>query len=230
MDAERATVPHGSWEAGAGVVAMRLDTGVVGDQRARAALLDAVLREVAEVGWERAAVAAVCERAGVSTATFLALFCDKQACFMAAGHDFVERVLAHMRGTLRDVEGWETRVRVGLEAFLAYVAAHPHAARALFVEGMALVPDALALRDHALHSFARFVDRRGDGATAQAGPSALISEATVGGVYGIVARRVREGRIDTLPELAASLAYFLLAPVVDRPRAREEPVAVAVAT
>lgn len=146
---------------------------------------------------------------------------------MAAGHDFVERALASMRIALRGVTGWESRVRVGLDAFLVFVAAHPHAARALFVEGMALVPDALVLRDHALRSFAEFIEPRGGAAPAANSSSALVSEATVGGIYGIVARRVREGRVDTLPDLLSALAYFLLAPVVGCPRAREELVAVA---
>lgn len=227
MDAERAATPHGSWEVGTGVVAIRLESEPDVHVDARAALLDAVLCEVAEAGWDRTAVNAICERAGVPVSTFRELFDDEQACFMAAGHDFVEKVLDHMRNALQGVSGWELRVRVGLGAFLTFVATHPHAARALFVEGMALVPDALALRDHALRTFAGFVAVRRDGSPGAGGADALVPEAAVGGVYGIVARRVREGRIETLPDLASALAYFLLAPMVEPPRARGELVAIA---
>jgi len=220
MDAELATTPHGLWEAGADAVASHVPAA---RDRVREALLTAVVAEVADVGWDRATVAGICRRAGVQVADFDAQFGDKHDCFATAGRIFVDELLASIRAALRGVEEWEAGVRAALGALLTYLAHHPQEARAFLVEALMAGPEALANRDIALRSFASFLAARQLALRDPAGgPSALVSEATVGGIYGIVARRVRDGQIDSLPELRSALAYFLLAPLVGCPRARLE--------
>lgn len=227
MDAELAGTPHRLWEVGVSAIPEGLRGAAAADVAAREALLAAVVEEVADSGYERAAVDAICRRAGVSVETFEALFPSKLGLFVAAGRDFVDELLGHVRGALRGVEEWETGVRAGLGAFLTYLAAHPQAARAFFVEGLAAGREALAVRDIALHTFSSFLDTQQLAVRDGGGPTPLASEATVGGIYGIVARRVRDGQTGSLPELLSALAYFLLAPVVGCPRARLELVGVA---
>lgn len=183
-----------------------------GDRGARAALLEAVVAEVAEHGWAAASVPAICRRAGHPPATFHLLFDDKESCFLAAAHDFVDTLLGRVAKALRSTHDEEAATCAGLAAVLTYLAEHPGAARAFFVEGLLAGPEALATRDLALHAFAELIDRhrlrRGDGSA-----SGIVSEAGVGGVYGIVTTRIRRGETESLPQLVSSLVYFMLAPV-----------------
>lgn len=205
MDVELAGAPHRSWEAGVDPKHLA----------ARDALFDAVAQEVAMLGWSRANVAGICRRAGVSVAAFDALFADKQSCFVAAGRAFAGDLFALVERASHGTGDWESGVRAGLGAFLEYIAEHPAAARAFLVEGLSAGPEALAVRDVALRTFADLLCGAECVRAVGASP-ALASEASVGGVYDIVTRRVRDGQVAALPDLLSALAHFLLAPRVCR--------------
>lgn len=190
--------------------------------RARADLVAAVVAEVAELGYQQASVAGICERAGVPLTVFAEEFADKEACFLEACQELADALLTQVAAAVESTPDWQDGVRAGLGAFLTYLAEHPSAARACLVEGLAAGPEALAIRDLAMRAFAHFVDIFHTRASEAGGHSTLVSEASVGGIYGIVIRRIRNGQTSTLPELLSSLAYFLLAPVVGCPRARRE--------
>jgi AcrR family transcriptional regulator len=202
MDGEQAGAPHRAWEAGA-----------------RARLIAAVIAEVAEAGYSRTSVADICARSGVSPTVFEREFATKQACFLAACQALADALIARVRASLHGTRDWRDGVRAGLDAFLTHLAEHPAAARACMVEGLAAGPEVLAIRDVAMRDF---VDLFNAHAPTEAHRSELVSEASVGGVYGIVLRRIRDGDTGALPGLVSALAYFLLAPVVGCPRARLE--------
>lgn len=212
MDVELAGMAHPRPRAGG-------DAPSTGELRER--LLAAALAEVAERGYGAGQVAGICVRAGVSRRTFHTEFRGKEACFLAACQDFVDELVGTVRGAVRDARDWEEGVRGGLGALLSYLADHPLAARACIVESLAAGPAVLAVRDLALRAFADLVDLFHAMAPGAPAPSALLTQASVGGVYGIIQRRIREGDTGALPGLVSSLAYFLLAPVVGRPRALE---------
>src|SRR5258708_2487926 len=223
MDADHAAAPHPTREVAGRTGEHHADgSGATLESVARAALLDAIVTEVAEVGYEAASVASICRRSAVAQTLYCELFADKQACFLAACRAFADEILARVSAASEGVRDWERGVRAGLDAFLTYLADHPSAAHALLIEGLAAGPEALAIRDIAMRAFAGFLDTFPERDGEVRDRAALVSEASVGGIYGIVTRRIRDGKTSTLPELSSSLSYFLLAPVVGCPRARLE--------
>jgi AcrR family transcriptional regulator len=196
-----------------------MDVEQAGSEQVRARLLAAIVAEVAEVGYNGTSVAGICLRAGVSRTVFEREFASKHACFVAACQALADALIARVRASLHGARDWRDGVRAGLEAFLTHLAEHPATARACMVEGLAAGPEVLAIRDVAMRDF---VDLFNFQAPTEAQRSELVSEASVGGVYGIVLRRIRDGDTGTLPGLASALAYFLLAPVVGCPSARLE--------
>lgn len=221
MDTGLIRTARGTWEAGvAGSRDGRVRLGA-SERGARAALVRAVVEVVAACGYEAAGVDAICGRAGVAPEVFAELFAGKQECFIAAACVFVDALIAEVGAAVRHAEDWESGTRAALSAALLYLAEHPAEARAFFAEGLSAGREALAVRDLAMHAFCDFIDML-QARARDALPSGLVSEAAVGGLYGILATRIRNGETGSLPDLASSLAYFLLAPVVGRPRARRE--------
>jgi hypothetical protein len=107
------------------------------------------------------------------------------------------------------------RVELGLQAFLECCAAEPELARMCIVEVLAAGPRARARRDVALFEFASFIEYPRAEARGEAAPS-LVSEAIVGGLYGILYTRVGRGETATLPGLADELMDTGLRQLVER--------------
>ena len=220
MSAEKTEAPRSGQGVDENVAGTRLSTQ---DGTHRDRLLEAIVAEVDERGYEATTVAGVCRRAGTTLAVFGANFAGKADCFLAACQALADTLLSQVRAALESSRDWQDGVRAGLAAFLAYLADHPGAARACMVEGFAAGPEAVQIRDATMRSFVGLFDDFQDRAVdAGATTRALVSEAAVGGVYEIVARRIRDGAAESLPELLPALAYFLLAPVLGRPQARRE--------
>jgi AcrR family transcriptional regulator len=211
MQTESVRRPDGTWEAGASER----------DGRVREALLESVVAEVAATGYEAATFAAICARAGVDAATGLRHFAGKEDCYLAAAHRFVAALLDAVKAAVRRATDWETGTGDGLGAFLSYLADHPAAARAFLGEGLSAGRQALAVRDMAMRAFCDYIDMVQLHTPDLQRPPAPVTEASVGGIYGIVAARIRSGETACLPALRGSLAYFLAA-AVGRPRARRE--------
>jgi len=220
--ADQAGAPHHA--RGAGTVTQghrsRARGSDTGDPRG--ALLAAIVSEVAERGYKRTTMVGICSRAGVTPTVFREHFASTETCFLAACRAFADELISRVARALDGSVDWEDGVRTGLGVFLEYLAEHPEAARACMVEGLAAGPEALAIRDVGMRAFAHFVDAFQHRAPDIVEANVLFSEATVGGIYGIVIRRIRDGETSTLPQLLSSLAYFLLAPIVGCPRARLE--------
>ncbi|TMC55647.1 MAG: hypothetical protein E6J20_00135 [Chloroflexi bacterium] len=88
-------------------------------------------------------------------------------------------------------------------------------------------PEALEIRDVTIRAFARLLDAFQRHDPDSVGPTALVSEATVGGIYAIVIRRIRDGEARSLPRLGSSLAPLLLSPIVGYPQAQRELASIA---
>jgi AcrR family transcriptional regulator len=191
----------------------------------RARLLDAVIDAVDELGYADTTVADICRRAGVGRADFLDVFPDKHACFLAACNALSDALIGRAAAAVEEAADWQQTLRAGLGSVLAYLAHHPVEARACLVEGLAAGPEALAIRDVTMGAFATLLDAFLDSVPEVVASSAPVSEATVGGIYEVIIRRIRDGQTSSLPQLRSSLAYVLLAPVVGGERARLEAAA-----
>jgi AcrR family transcriptional regulator len=117
----------------------------------RAKLLDAMVRVVAEKGYEAATVADAVRLARVSRGTFYELFESKEACLAAAyrlGHDVLA---ARVSEAIRTATDWREELRLGLRAYLRTFDEEPLFARVYLLEWAPVAAE----RDAAIRRFAR---------------------------------------------------------------------------
>ena len=117
----------------------------------RAKLLDAMVRVVAEKGYETATVADAVKLARVSRGTFYELFDSKEACLAAAYRLGQEVLAARVSQAVREAGDWREELRLGLRAYLQTFDEEPLFARVYLLE-WAPVHTA---REEALRRFAR---------------------------------------------------------------------------
>ena len=87
-------------------------------QNQRERLLAALAECLEEKGYERTTVASIGKRAGVSKSDFYKQFESKDACFVAAYDDAVERIRATVKEACADRKDWGNGVLESLDALL----------------------------------------------------------------------------------------------------------------
>jgi AcrR family transcriptional regulator len=185
---------------------------VVSNQRER--ILDAVLQAASQSGYAAMRIEDVIAIAGVSRRTFYDHFANKEEAFLAAYELVLEQLLSGVTSAFASGEGWTSRVRRGLAAFLNLLASEPVLAQVCVVEALAAGPRALARRTEAMEAFQALLQPpKGDAlATSTAPPVAV--EAIVGGIYEVIYSRVTSNRTEELPSLLPSLLHSALLPFV----------------
>lgn len=100
----------------------------------RERILDAATQVFAEQGFERASFGAIAEAVGVSRPVVYDHFGSKEELHLLLLQRERDRILEHVRAELTADGSPEERVARALDAFFAYVEAHPYAWRMLFRE------------------------------------------------------------------------------------------------
>ncbi len=140
-------------------------------------------------GYAAANVSAVIGEAAVSRPTFYENFADRDACFIAAidtGHDVL---LGYVEAAVAEAPpGHETAALV--EAVVEFTTADPALARFVMSESMGGGPAALDARDAGVARVARVAESARD---PQVAAPDLDHEVLVGGLYRLLARRLRRG-------------------------------------
>jgi AcrR family transcriptional regulator len=126
-------------------------TPLLNEKPQRAKLLDAMVRVVAEKGYEAATVADAVKLARVSRGTFYELFDSKEACLAAAYALGCDVLAARVSEAVKEAQDWQDEIRLGLRAYLETFDAEPQFARVYLLD-RSPVP---AERDAALRRFAR---------------------------------------------------------------------------
>lgn len=127
----------------------------------RAKLLDAMVRVVAEKGYEAATVADAVRLARVSRGTFYELFESKGACLAAAYRLGLDVLAARVTEAVRGAKDWREELRLGIRAYLHTFDEEPLFARVYLLEWAPVAAE----RDAAIRRFARRYSRsfaRGD--------------------------------------------------------------------
>lgn len=189
-------------------------------QNQRERLLAGLADCLQERGYEGTTVTMIGSRAGVSKSDFYKQFESKDACFLAAYDDAVERIRANVLGACEASGEWARRVLAGLEALLNHLAAEPAQAGLVLVEGLRA---GRGIYDRYQAAVSSFVPPLRDGAPAPAGgerPPQATDEAVVGGIASLLARRVIAGETAQLPELLPEIAEFALTPYLGAAEAR----------
>lgn len=180
---------------------------IVENQRAR--LVSGMIAAVAEVGYGKATVAKVIKPAKVSRRTFYETFAGKEDCYRAAYEESFEFLRDRTLAAASE-EPWPNSIRLGLEALLESLAAHPKLAT-FFLISPAGVDDAAASRHHlAMRELVEALVAEAPGAGA-GGPRI---EALAGGLARLTAMKVSAGQADELPALLPDLVELSLRPFV----------------
>jgi len=189
-------------------------------QNQRERLLVALAECLEERGYDGTTVSTIGKRAGVSKSDFYKQFESKDACFIAAYDDAVERVRARVLEACPESEDWPTRVLGGLTALLDFFAAEPAQAALVLVEGLRAGRGVYDRYQGALQSFLPYLR---SGAPEPAGakpPPEATDEAVIGGIASLLGRRVLAGETASLGELLPEIAEFALTPYVGATEAR----------
>jgi AcrR family transcriptional regulator len=180
----------------------------------RERLIAAMLRAASELGYRKANVQDVIERAGVSRPTFYEHFDNKEDCFLTAFDTTATRLRQRIASAAdKGGESWRNRLRFGLETLLHFASTEPDAARTLIVEARAASVEAVMRRDELLEHFAGCIDTEVQDLLPDAPSySSITSAGIVGGVEALLYSRLNKGEFETLDSLLPSLMYFVVLP------------------
>jgi len=185
---------------------------VLESQRGR--MLEAIAEAVAEKGYAATTVGDVVSAAGVSRKTFYEHFTDKENCFLAAWDTGVQVLFGSIRASRERVGDPIERMRAGVRAYLATLAAEPAFARSFLIEVVAAGPRAEARRAEVHARFAELLTTLHEQARCEMPelpkvPPA-IPRAAVGAINELVSDYVRAGRTEQLPELEDTILHLEL--------------------
>jgi AcrR family transcriptional regulator len=189
-------------------------------QNQRERLLAALADCLYERGYEETTVAMIGKRAGVSKSDFYKRYESKDACFLAAYDDVVERIRETLLAACAGRDDWAGGVLDALAALLAFVAEEPARARLVLAEGLRAGKGVYDRYQEALRSFVPYLR---EGAPAPAGgprPPEATDEAVVGGIASLLARRLLAGGIESLDDFLPEIGEFALTPYLGAAEAR----------
>jgi AcrR family transcriptional regulator len=134
---------------------------LLSDRPQRARLLEAMVRAVAEKGYEAATVADAVRLARVSRGTFYELFESKEACLRAAYQVGYEVLEERIRTAVRDASDWREELRVGIRAYLQTLEQDPIFARVYLVEAQVVWAEREAVFGHFARRYAKTFAKSG---------------------------------------------------------------------
>jgi AcrR family transcriptional regulator len=191
-------------------------------QNQRERLIAGLTEVLYEVGYQKTTVSLIGARASVSKSDFYKHFQSKDECFFAAYEAAIERI----RKVVVDAcaaqpkAEWALRVRDGIAALLACLAADPALASLSLVEGLRAGRGVYDRYQAAVESFVPYL-REGAPPTPDGDPApAATDEAVVGGIASLLGRRVLAGEAEKIDELLPDVLEFALTPYLGVTEAR----------
>lgn len=194
---------------------------VARNQRDR--LVAGVTAALYDLGYMRTTVSVIGRYAGVSKSDFYKHFEDKDDCFHVAFDEAVRRLRSRVHdacGREQAPSQWALRVRDGLGALIAFLAANPALASLTLVEGLRAGRGVYSRYQAALEGFAPWLRAGAPPPPAGGRPPVAVDEAVVGGVASLLGRRVVVGKAERLGEMLPGTLEFVLTPYVGAPEAR----------
>ena len=179
---------------------------------ARERLLEAMLIELGERGYDGISVADVLTLAGVSKADFEVEYADKDSCLFAAYEQLTERLARTTAAGCALGGEWPARGRGGLEALLEELAGAPTLAQVAIRTFPAISPEARARYQGFIEDFAALLREGRESAEGGAELPAEVEMLAVGAAEAIVFEEIAAGRAAQLPALAPAILFSLLVP------------------
>jgi AcrR family transcriptional regulator len=190
------------------------------DHRHGARILRAMIATAGEHGVQAASVQRVSDAAGVSTATFRALFADRGECLLAALQCGVELARQGALEAYAAKLSWIERIRAGLFALLEIFDVDRPLARLCLLEAQAIGPAAQDYRGELLAQLASLVDEGRRSARVQ--PPPLTAEGVLGGTISIVQTHLLDPQPASLRALINPLMSFIAFPYLGSGAARAQ--------
>jgi AcrR family transcriptional regulator len=171
-------------------------------------VLETMLLTCGELGYARATVREICERARITQDRFHRRFGGKEACFARAYEGAANRLAAQVLDACQEAASWREGFRAGLAELLRFVAEQPLLAKALLIEVRAARGQAWAKHQQAIERLAGAVDaaRREPGANTSA--TSLTAQFIVGAVEESICVEIGVGRTAQVERLLPDLAHL----------------------
>lgn len=189
-------------------------------QNQRERLLAALADCLNERGYDRTTVSLIGKHAGVSKSDFYKHFESKDACFLAAYDDAIERIREQVRGACEQAGEWAAAVLAALAALLDFLAAEPAQARLVLVEGLRAGRGVYDRYQDALQGFVPLLRNGAPVPADGTSPPAATDEAVVGGIASLLAHRILNGETEKLSQFLPEIAEFALTPYLGAAEAR----------
>jgi AcrR family transcriptional regulator len=194
--------------------------GVPDIQRAR--IMAALVEVSRERGAPRVTVAHIVARSGVSRRTFYEMFEDREACFLAAFDEAIERATTRVLPAYRGAVGWQAQVRAGLAALLEFLDDEPGLGGLCVVDALGAGPEALERRARIVCVLVDAVDRGRVEAKVGLRPTRLTAEGVVGGVLSVLYARLCEEDPGSMVKLLSALMGMVVMPYLGAAAAGRE--------
>jgi AcrR family transcriptional regulator len=182
------------------------------DRATQERLLDAMLVEFAETGYEAMAIEDVLMRCGVSAEEFAAEFTDKDACMFAAYERLTEQLIARATHGCELGEAWPEKIRLGLEALVDEFAAKPKIARVLMRSFPSIRPAAYTRYVQFLEAFAPFFSEGRKFAEVSEELPGEVEMLAVGAAEAIIFEEIEADRASNLPSMVPAILFSVLVP------------------
>jgi len=176
----------------------------------RGRLEGAMVEAVARHGFAGTTLRELVTLAGVSKTTFYEHFESKQDCFLAAFDEIAQQTRERVGAAYRQPGDFREKLVAGLGTFMQMAVEQPAAASLATVESLSLGTAGVEHWERASHDFELMIQQSFDHSPAPREVSALTVRAVVGGIRGVVYRRLRAGAPEELPGLVEMLVDWAL--------------------
>ncbi|HET9164134.1 MAG TPA: TetR/AcrR family transcriptional regulator [Solirubrobacterales bacterium] len=175
------------------------------DRGADAEVLETMLLTVGEMGYSKATVREVVERARITQDRFHRRFGTKEACFARAYKEAADRLGSQILETCRDATSWREGFRAGLTELLRFVAEQPLQAKALLLEVRAARGDAWSVHQDVVERLTSALEtaRQEPGARPDSNP--MTAGFIAGAIEESLSIEIAAGRAEEAPFLLDDL-------------------------
>jgi AcrR family transcriptional regulator len=173
-------------------------------------MLDAVVKIMADGGYEEMSVARISGVAGVSRRTFYDLFEDREDCFLAAFDALVARAAKLMAASYAHANGWLDQTRRALLALLEFLDSEPGVCALLVVDALKAGPRVQKRRAQILGDLSRVLQENAPPSKTGKELPALMGEGVAASVFSVIHSRL----FSAPPAAMAGLLNPLMAMIV----------------
>ena len=191
------------------------------ERNQRNRLLAALIRAVADSGYNAVTITAVAEGAGVTTRTFYKYFTSVEDCYLGAFDAGVELLTEPLVEAYGSAEEWPRKVRAALAAALGFFAASPDLARLLLTEPFVAGTNVSRRYQEEIARLAPFLREGRELSAAGSGFPDTTERGLVGSIASQIGRKVSASEADELPSLLPDLTQFVLTPYLGATAARK---------